>query len=419
MPASHEKTMSDEARLTLDRMLKSKRFVFLGEPDHFFIEKYSFRLTFIRYLFANGWQHLAMENGRSVGWRIDHYLKTGDKSYWHFDLTRYPHNPTDATTLGRISEFLEKYEYGSFPEQLRRISESGVEDKSRLHYMGFDLDLDVPLGSIKPIKLLLEKHMYNTNIQGILDILNELTELSTDRQLAQVEVIQDNVATQTDALTKILGHETFEEFQSWLHFLHDSITAEKRPREHNPQGHRLWRAERERSMMRYLDRIVDGLDTADRIMLIGHNGHLSKDAANLYNIPQQSLFWGVRSWFRTLGYGIWAKIYQCPLDLPGGSVGTHLHRRFSDDVFTIWAFYGQGQLMGREGPMNINLHGDTIESLLAQVGDRFLLPLDNVDPRARAVLANANFRWAGGRYGSADLTAQTDAIYFIMNITAE
>ena len=100
-------------------------------------------------------------------------------------------------------------------------------------------------------------------------------------------------------------------------------------------------------------------------------------------------------------------------------MGTHVHHRFPGRVLALWMFYGQGQLMGRNGPVNVRLHGDTIESLLARVGDRFLLPLDDVDPRARAVLAQANFRWAGGRYASADLTAQTDAIYFIRHVTAQ
>lgn len=193
-----------------------------------------------------------------------------------------------------------------------------------------------------------------------------------------------------------------------------------RPREkQDPRRHRLWRADRERAMMRYLDGIVDVLDPAEKVILMGHNGHLSKDAANLFNHPQQSLFWGVHSWFRNMGYGMWAKFHRCPLDWYGGSVGTHLHQRFPGKVFAIWALYGQGQLMGPGGPVNVRLHDDTIESLLAQVGDRFLLPLDNVDPRAQVVLANANFRWAGRRYASADLTAQTDAIYFIKHVTAE
>ena len=71
------------------------------------------------------------------------------------------------------------------------------------------------------------------------------------------------------------------------------------------------------------------------------------------------------------------------------------------------------------GPRTVRLHGDTIESLLARVGDRFLLPLNDVDPQARTILSHANFRLSWGLYASADLTAQADAIYFVKDVNAE
>jgi hypothetical protein len=67
----------------------------------------------------------------------------------------------------------------------------------------------------------------------------------------------------------------------------------------------------------------------------------------------------------------------------------------------------------------VRLHGDTVESLLAQVGDRFLLPLSDVDPQARAILSHANVRLMGGSYASTDLTAQADALYFAREVNAE
>jgi hypothetical protein len=106
------------------------------------------------------------------------------------------------------------------------------------------------------------------------------------------------------------------------------------------------------------------------------------------------------------------------MNMVGKSIGNHIHDRFPGQVFSIWMVYGQGQLMGRDGPIEVRLHDDTIESLLAQVGDRFLLPLDSVDSRARDVLTRANFRWAGGYYASADLAAQTNALFFVKNVSA-
>jgi hypothetical protein len=66
----------------------------------------------------------------------------------------------------------------------------------------------------------------------------------------------------------------------------------------------------------------------------------------------------------------------------------------------------------------VRLRDDTVESLLAQVGDRFLLPLSDVDPQARTILSHANVRM-GGAYVSTDLTAQADALYFVREVSAE
>jgi hypothetical protein len=72
-----------------------------------------------------------------------------------------------------------------------------------------------------------------------------------------------------------------------------------------------------------------------------------------------------------------------------------------------------------QGPKTVRLHSDTVESLLAQVGDRFLLPLNDVDPQAKAILSRANVRSAHGLYASADLTAEADALYFVREVHAE
>jgi hypothetical protein len=59
------------------------------------------------------------------------------------------------------------------------------------------------------------------------------------------------------------------------------------------------------------------------------------------------------------------------------------------------------------------------EAFLARVGDRFLQPLSDVDPQAKAILSNANSRTSWGFHASADLTAQADAIYFVGNVNAD
>ncbi len=169
--------------------------------------------------------------------------------------------------------------------------------------------------------------------------------------------------------------------------------------------------------MQSLDRLVDGLSGDEKLILMGHNVHLSKDAANLQFHPQFSNFWGFRSWLLAWGYRMFFKLAGWPTSM-GDSVGAHLHRRFPGQVLSIWMLYGQGSLMGPKGPRTVRLHGDTVESLLAQVGDRFLLPLNDVDPQARTILSHANVRLMEGSYASTDLTCQADALYFVKDVNA-
>ena len=170
--------------------------------------------------------------------------------------------------------------------------------------------------------------------------------------------------------------------------------------------------------MQSLDAIVDGLRHDDKLILLGHNVHLSTDAANLHFHPQFSSFWGLRSWVRAWGYRLYFKLAGWSTNM-GDSVGAHLQRRFPGQVLSVWMLYGQGSLMAPKGPRTVRLHSDTVESLLAQVGDRFLLPLNEVDPQAKAILSHANVRSAGGSYACTDLTAQAEAIYFVRDVKAE
>jgi hypothetical protein len=330
LPVSHEEPLGDEVQAALDRMLEGKRFVFLGEPDHFIIEKYLFRLVLMQYLFQRGWRHAAMETGRSIGWHVDRYLETGDASLLTMAGAEPP-NPMDLAIHDKTLEFIDAHE-NSFHEQLRQISESRAQGTTRLRY---------------------------------------------------------------------------------------SVAAEKRPRvNQDPRGNRRWWAQREHFLMQSLDAIVDGLSGDEKLILLGHNVHLSKDAANLHFHPQFSNFWGLRSWLGAWGYRMYFKLAGWPTKM-GDSVGAHMHRRFPGQVLSIWMLYGQGSLMTPKGPRNVRLRSDTVESLLAQVGDRFLLPLNDVDPQAKAILSHANIRSAGGEYASADLTAQADAIYFAREVHVE
>jgi erythromycin esterase-like protein len=414
MPGSHEESLDQNARVLLGRMLEGKRFVFLGEPEHCIIEKYPFRLTLIRYLFGQGWRHAAMETGRSMGWRVDRYLETGDASCLSAGVE--PPGSQDVASAGKMLHFIDQHDK-AFHEQLHSISKSREPGTPRLRYWGYDLDLGLPLGAVEPIRRLLEGHA-DRRTRELLDSISVLAGLSTDEQLTRIETAQSNLA----ACAEVLPRDTFRAFQSWLSFLRDSVAVENRPRmNRDRRGHRRWWAQRERLIMQYLDAIVDALGGDERLILMGHNIHLSKDGSRLRFQPQRSGFWGLGSWLRSLGYEAFSRLGRWPFDggLYDGSVGSHLHARFPGQVLSIWMLYGRGTLMMPRGPHTVRLHGDTVESLLARVGERFLLLLDDVDPQAKAILSHANLRLSWGEYVSTDLTAQADAIYFIKDVSVD
>jgi hypothetical protein len=199
-------------------------------------------------LFAHGWQHAARKpDGPFL--RVDRYLETGDSSCLEAGIE--PSGPQDVAIGGKTLEFIDQHE-SPFHQQLRQISQSRAPDTPRLHYSGCDLDLGMPLGSVEPIRRLLEGHT-DRRVQELLDSMNTLTGLSVEEQLARMEALQSRVTTCAD----ILPSDVLGELRSWLSFLHDSVAAEKRPRmTQDRRGHHLWRGRREHSMMQYLDAVV-------------------------------------------------------------------------------------------------------------------------------------------------------------------
>lgn len=416
MPTSPESQWSHETQSAFQRMIDGRRFVFLGEPDHFLLEKFSYRLAFIRQLFQHGWRHIGMEMGRSMGWRFDRYLETADRDF--LDRSPMKEDYDYRRSFGGMYDFIERHE-SEFQEEIIGLNESRPAGTPRVCYFGFDFDLGSPLAAVEPILELLADHQHDDQVRDVVVRLRQLDGLETHQQLNQLEAICNLLADQRQQFIDSLGESRFRCIGSWMRTLRFSVASVNRPRyDQDQSGHRIWRAEREKMMMEHLDAQVASCLPEDKFILLSHNGHLSKDARNVYSRPQRSTFWGYRSWLRYTAYRLNEIVTRRPLDLYGGSIGSHIHRRFPGQVFAIWMLYGEGQLMGRRGPIDIRLHTDTVESLLAQVGEHFLLPLHQVDRAARAVLACANFRSASGYYGSADLTSQADALYFVREVSA-
>lgn len=416
VPGFAEGRVEPEFLSVLDRLLAGKRFAYLGEPDHFNLEKYDFRLTLTRELFRRGWRHIGMETGRSVGRCVDRYLQTGDRKHLEYD--RAP-SAEDVAAHGKTLDFV-KEQGPRFVERLRTISESRPVGTDRLHYFGYDVDLGGPKGAYEDIRLLLAEHSSNATVEQLLRSLERTQGQNAEQQIGQLTSLLRNVICREEELVGCLGDQGFREFRGLLASLRDSVSAAGRQRwAQNRREHLKWGARRECAMFRYMMESLATLPSGEKVILMGHNYHLAKDFTQLRMAPAKSNVWGWRSRMRSVGYSLHAALRRYALDrMWGSSVGTLLSTMFPEEVLSIWMLYGSGQLMGRKGPVRVRIKSDTIESLLAEVGERFLLPLDAIDRDAVGLLENANFRDGGGYYGSGNLTAQTDALFFVRKVSA-
>lgn len=64
---------------SIDKMIVTKRLLFLGEPDHYITEKLQYQYQLIKRYVSKGYHTLAIEMGRSDARRINKYLMTGDE----------------------------------------------------------------------------------------------------------------------------------------------------------------------------------------------------------------------------------------------------------------------------------------------------------------------------------------------------
>lgn len=96
-----------------------------------------------------------------------------------------------------------------------------------------------------------------------------------------------------------------------------------------------------------------------------------------------------------------------------------MNHRFPGQVFSIWMLHESGKSSQPFTSLSseYTVKPKSLNSLLARVGDRYLLPMQGVDPRVRPLhtrmdivgLYNASFQAA--------IAEQADAVYFVRNVT--
>ena len=348
----------------LDDVLKDKRIVYLGEGDHYIHEKFDYRMVLIHYLVGRGYRRIGMEMGRSDGKRIDDYLRTGDPAHldrvaiFGYDGDQRTDRDDDVPefTKGRDPKVRDamKSECFWFQHQLRELSES-LQDGTRLHWFGYDVSFRVG-GAYADVAPLLAPHGESPMIEKIEKMLARVrgeTRLEESKRLLGVVRFLEEHRRE---LGSLLGEADFLELKRSVHCLADSldmIDAMHPPRD--PARRALALRTRELTMIRQMDEILAELPAGEKVILLGHNMHLSKRS-------------------EAISYAA-ARMWR--------SVGTHLHDKHPGEIYAIWLVFNRGRHVSPYaalGVQEVRSRPGSVEQVLTAVGSRFLLPLQGRDP---------------------------------------
>jgi erythromycin esterase-like protein len=391
-------------------LVAGKRLAFVGEPDHFIHEKYPYRALMLDYLAGLGFMRVGEELSRTDGARIDRFIETGDAS--HLDrVASYGYrggvrDDRDDTPVGVLKDaYGDKYPLAEFrAEQVRfahsmralsgRLQSSGA---NRLRFFGFDVDAN-PGCAYEDLAAMLAAHSDDAVVESVLNLLKRVPGESLDAEVHRLDAVVAAFAAELEHLAAVLGADAAHEARYLAQWLRDSfaylraIIPITRWEDLNPAM-----AERELMMHREVTRQIELAKGKEKLVLLSHNAHLCRDMSAIAGM--------------TAAAG------------PGGKsappLGEFLSRRFAGQVFSIWMLIGQGRDRQQFRPLTdvISLVPGSLNAILADIGECFLLPIDRDEPRARLLETPLQLVMDGNVSLHTAPASQADALFFIRDVT--
>jgi len=391
----------------LDAALKDKRIVFLGEEDHWVHEKYEYRCLLLRYLYSRGWRYVGEELGWSDGMRLDRYLETGERScldriatYGYRGDIRADRDDETYGILKNISSPYPVHEFKAeqirFAEFLRSFNEDPSVTTKRIHFFGFDINAEAG-GGYRDIEELLNYELYSPELAELRQLLNRVPGESVKQEIQRLDFLLHMVENNTGRLRDAIDRERFAQLKHCILTMRDSYRFHLMASSANDyKSLNKAMAFREEMMCRHAEYILSQMKPDDKLVLMGHNRHLSKDIG---------------------------QIKKPGASPPGGrlvpSLGTYLSRRLPDQVFSIWMLHECGysshpfKNLSREYTAKYG----SLNSILAQAGDRYLLFTAATDRRAALLDADLDIVGLYNITFRAALAKQADAVFFVRKVT--
>jgi erythromycin esterase-like protein len=389
----------------LDPILAGKRIVYLGEEDHWVHEKSDYRLLMLRYLYSRGFRYVGEELGWSDGLRVDRYLETGDESHleriatygYRGDIrTDRDDQPTgffkDPTGNYPVQEF--KSEQIRLTKALQAIHQKEPENE-RLHFFGFDIDT-LAGGGYEDLGELLKPKQ---NRPAIFELQSQLARVPGETLVQEIQRLQKvigRIQLQATEFKNLLGEKIYEQLREGLLTLLDSfrfVWVTKSAKAYRTISPAM--AAREETMVRHVQFILSHMEPGAKMVLMAHNRHLSKNNAAI----------------RQAGAG--------PGGKRGPSLGTAIHRLLPDQVFGIWMLQGQGFSSQPYSQLSseYTLQPGTLNAILAQIGETFLLPLMAFDPRTSILNRELDIIGIYNVIFRAVIRQQVDALFFVNKVS--
>ncbi|MGE5652853.1 MAG: erythromycin esterase family protein [Bacillota bacterium] len=402
------KNTGTEAFLPLDELLKGKRIVYLGEEDHWVREKNEYRLLLLRYLVSRGWRVIGEELSFFDGLRVNRYLQTGDEpelqrvaTYGYRGGIR---TDRDDRPTGILKDTWQNYPVQGFAASqmglaraLRELNRGLIESTEQmLHFSGFDLDGTFG-GGYEELDQLLSSVVQVALVRELRSALARSPGETIAQEVERIERVHRQIDANREELVSSFGEGWTTNLERWMLTLRDGLEF---ARVANPAAD--WAtlnaamAQRELAMQRHVVQVLDNMGPEEKLILMGHNRHLAKMSATI----------------KAQGGGA-----------PGGGrvppLGTYLHQRYPGQVFAVWMLNERGRSAQPYTWLSSEYSSapGSLNSILASVGDAFLLPTVSSDPRARLLSTEQEII---GLYGVPFRTAvadQADAIFFVREVT--
>jgi erythromycin esterase-like protein len=395
--------------LALNSLLAGKRIAFVGEPDHFIHEKYAYRTLMLRWLSARGFAHIGEELGVSDSGSIAKFIASGD--VFHLErVATYGYKGADRTDrddtpLGIMREsFTRTYPTAQLAAEQKRFAHSlreiGMERLSRgeeaLHFFG--IDIDPPGGGYEDALAVLHEAQAAPDVAPILAGLRRVAGESIDDEIARLDRVLAAINSSMRQLGDSIGKKNTADLCDSITCLRESlafragIRMATDYRALNPAM-----ADRERFMQRNVERAIRAAGRDSKLVLMSHNLHLCRDIA------------AVRRSDAAAG--------------PGGKtdppLGTWLATRYPGEIFACWMLIGQGRDCQPYPDLSsdIKLKAGTLNAILNEISECFMLPVDTSDPRARLLSSEVEVQWDGIGGVRTPIVPQADALFFIRNVT--